>query len=421
MEVAEKGARSLAEVLGERDPQVRAKVDQETKLQRARRALLREDVLWQVLEQRYRALMTSARQQEAHARHLDFLARSESYDRCFQLGDQRLDGVQGDHSQIAGLTWWVPADEREPNSFADRIARRAWLPLSEILATRELAIGTVAIDIGANIGTTSIPRVVLGDFQYIYAAEPAPANYVALVHNVAANGLQGFVLPDNVALSFYDGEAEMVIRPLMATHQLRLGPPLPHQNVDPRIVKVRCRTLDSWVTSLGIDLDLVTFIKCDTQGWEGGIFRGAGEVLEKKHITWQIEFWPRGLAKAGVTLEEMYGMIQRHFTHFIDIGDRGRGTGPRVRKTAEIRGGAWVPGGYSEGLHEPVALQRFGVLAAAAPSRLLRKHFTHFVDVRRAQIRVPQRISELEEALAYLGDMPNTFTERLLYNADDPW
>src|SRR5574342_110776 len=59
-----------------------------------------------------------------------------------------------DTVRIAGLVWWIPADDRKPGSLSDRLLHRE-LPLAEILRTRPFARGGVMIDIGANIGTTS--------------------------------------------------------------------------------------------------------------------------------------------------------------------------------------------------------------------------------------------------------------------------
>jgi FkbM family methyltransferase len=230
------------------------------------------------------------------------------------------------------LQWWVPAD-KGPGALASRMLQRHWLPLGQILSSRALAVGGIMLDIGANIGTTSIPRTILGDFQYIYAAEPEPLNYLCLVQNVVANGLAGYVLPDQVAISSSDGEAELIINTRMANHHLSLAPVSSDTPKHQRSTKVPCLTLDSWVSALGIDLNLVTFIKSDAQGWEGHILRGASQVLRNKHIAWQIEFWPSGLKKANFDLREIAGLVRQHFTHFVDL--RGRG-GPQIRQTSEL-------------------------------------------------------------------------------------
>jgi FkbM family methyltransferase len=222
----------------------------------------------------------------------------------------------------------VPADEASKGALSDRILGEGWLPLEDILATRELALGTAMIDIGANIGTTSIPRVVLGDFAYVYAAEPDPANYACLVDNVAANGLRGFILPDRIAIGGADGEAVLRRRTQIGTHHLVATAS------GPTDIAVQVRSLDSWIAQLGADVAAITFVKVDTQGWECQVLRGASRLLARKHIAWQIEFSPRLLKQAGASSGDLLDRAEAHFTHFIDLGSR---TTPRVRPVSQIR------------------------------------------------------------------------------------
>ncbi len=302
------------------------------KLSVLRERVLDETVLWQTIEPRYRALRRSGRSRDAWPRHESFLACSPSYRACIERGDGRLADVPHDTTTLAGLTWHVPADGRLEGRFSHRILARGWLPLAEVLQARELAVGTAMIDIGANIGTTSITRAVLGDFQVVYAAEPEPNNYGCLVQNVVANDLRGFVLPDQVAIGSFDGDAFLKLsNSSIGGHELAKDP---KDDPDRRFVRVPCRTLDSWAAGLGIDLDLVTFVKCDAQGSEGHIFRGATEVLRHKHIAWQIEFWPHGLRKTGFEVQEFLDLIRHHFTQMIDL--RPWGDGIRVRPVSDL-------------------------------------------------------------------------------------
>ena len=229
---------------------------------------------------------------------------------------------------IEGLSWRVPVDAASKGNLADRIVREQWLPLENIMAARELALGTAMIDIGANVGTTSIPRVVLGDFSYVYAAEPDPANYECLVGNVTANGLQGFVLPDRIAIGAANGEATLRRKTQIGTHHL-----VPTAS-RPTDISVPMQTLDSWTARLDIDPASVTFVKVDTQGWEAHVLRGAARLLAHNHIAWQIEFSPRLLEQAGSSSAELLEQAEAHFTHFIDL--RARIT-PRSRPIAQIR------------------------------------------------------------------------------------
>jgi FkbM family methyltransferase len=297
------------------------------------RALKRQrpqaSTLRQTLEHRLAALRASSRVAEAQVRHDEFKSRSETYRRSWEC-PAALDG-SADEVEIGGIRWRVPKDARDPRSFSARVLC-GWLPLREILQGRELAVGTAMIDIGANIGTTAIPRVVLGDFQFAYAFEPEPANYAALVQTIRANHLEGFVLPEQAAVGSCDGTARLRVARKMANHFLCANADsLSDQD---GLIEVRCRTLDSWAAEVGVDLDLVSFIKCDAQGWEGHILHGSRDVLRQKHIAWQIEFWPSALTRSGYEPRQVVEVLRESFTHFIDL--KFRSGSAHTRPTSDL-------------------------------------------------------------------------------------
>jgi FkbM family methyltransferase len=144
------------------------------------------------------------------------------------------------------------------------------LPLVEILRTREAISNGTMLDIGANIGLTSVTRAVMGDADVVYAAEPAPDNFACLVRAVIENGLRGIVLPDRVAISDHDGTATLRLSGSIGGHAL-----LPQS----RGIDVPTMTLDTWVRRLGIDTLTVRYVKIDTQGHECHVLAGAPDLL----------------------------------------------------------------------------------------------------------------------------------------------
>jgi FkbM family methyltransferase len=311
----------------------------EIRRQRTRAAQPDEAVLEHVLPLRHAAMLAanhdpsrrSAAGAEADgraAREAAFAERSASYREA--LAHPESMPAAHESVVIAGLTWWMPAQAGESEGIAQRLAGRRVLPLREILETRELAVGRVMIDIGANVGTTSIPRVLLGDFACVYAIEPDPANYACLVRNIVGNGMRGLVLPDRVAIG--DSTGEMTLRSLKSgTHHLvmRASDVSEHERV-----AVPCLTLDAWIDRMGIDLSEVAFIKSDTQGWDARVLAGAARVLARKHIAWQIEFSPAMLERSGRSMDEVYSLLEQHFTHFIDLRSE---TGAHVRPASQLR------------------------------------------------------------------------------------
>lgn len=303
-----------------------ARVRHAARIQDHKSRQLTADVLRQVIAPRHQALLASGTRQAAFLREREFSQHSPSYLGAVRAGSEALERTQS--VTIEGLSWRVPVDAAARGDLSDRIVRDGWLPFERILGVRELALGTAMIDVGANIGTTSIPRVVLGDFAFIYAAEPDPANYACLVDNITANGLQGFVLPDRVAIGATDGEATLRRKTQIGTHHLTAAANRPTD------IPVQVRSLDSWTTQLGVDIAAVTFVKVDTQGWESHVLRGASQLLARKHIAWQIEFSPRLLKQAGASSDDFLEQVEAHFTHFIDLDAR---TTPRSRPVSEIR------------------------------------------------------------------------------------
>lgn len=299
--------------------------------QRLKGRVLLAAVVEQTLELRFQALGRGSPRSDALARDADFRSRSASY-LSVAASEERVAGCVGP-VLTGSLQWWIPPPKGELHrNIASRMVSSQWLPFEDIVQTRELAIGTIMLDVGANIGTTSIPRVILGDFQYVYAAEPDARNYACLVQNVLANGLQGLVLPDQVAIAAHDGEASLLISPQIGEHRL-LNAAAPASFEPATMTVVRCLTLDRWVESLGIDADRVTFIKCDTQGWEPHVLVGASDVLKCRHIAWQIEVTPKLMLAAGWRLPDFVDLVRTHFTHFIDL----RGADPRrSRPTADL-------------------------------------------------------------------------------------
>src|SRR5262249_20881715 len=181
------------------------------------------------------------------ARESAFAARSTSY-RDSLADTDRMPGP-AERVVVAGLTWWVPVEVDATEGIARRLGVRRRLPLAEILETRELAQGRAMIDIGANVGTTSIPRALLGDFNRVYAIEPDPLNYACLVRNIVSNSVRGLVLPDRVAIGDANGEMTMRVR-RSGTHHLVAR--AEHVSEGERRV-VPCLTLDTWVDRIGID------------------------------------------------------------------------------------------------------------------------------------------------------------------------
>jgi hypothetical protein len=92
--------------------------------------------------------------------------------------------------------------------------------------------------------------------------------------------------------------------------------------------------VDAWIERLGIEPGAVTFVKVDVQGSEVGVLRGAQSLLAQPQVVWLMEVDPSLLTSAGTSTSELLGLLQQHFTHFIDIGTSE--PGDRVQTTAVL-------------------------------------------------------------------------------------
>ena len=226
---------------------------------------------------------------------------------------------------LDGLAWWFPITG-EPSVHQAWIDKQC-LPYHGILRTRDLALGGIMLDLGANVGRMAIPRVILGDVMAAYCAEPDPVTFACLTKNVVENGMRGLVLPDQTALGDRDGTVRLLRAGTSGGFRV-----VPDSSAN--TVEVPCSTLDTWVERLGIDLEAVTFIKVDVEGYERRLVAGACRVLERRHIAWQMEIKPAGLRAVGDSPQALYDALEPAFTHFIDLNRRA--TGALVRAIAEL-------------------------------------------------------------------------------------
>ena len=299
--------------------------DLHARVEARRRSGLDHGVLRQLLPIRAAHLPLPARErQEAAARDADLQTRSHEY----------LQAIGGSIActplralEIDGLRWWVPVDDRG-DELVRRLQRQGF-PYRAILQTREVAIGGVMLDIGANIGRTAIPRIMLGDVRAVYAAEPEPANYACLVRNILEHNLRGLVLPDRVAIGATRGEARMRRSRYPGGHRVLHG-----SDTSTESIVVQLWPLDEWVVQLGIDVAALTFVKIDSQGSELDVLRGARALLARPHVSWQIEIDPDLLRRRCADVPELLDLLRSQFSHFIDIGSPE--PGPRVRPTTEL-------------------------------------------------------------------------------------
>lgn len=138
--------------------------------------------------------------------------------------------------------------------------------------------GSSALDIGANIGATSIVMArAVGPSGKVFAFEPAPPNLAHLKNNLAANGL-AWVTVEPIALS--DRRAEIP----MHFAEGRPGSSSLLKDGDGASFSVPCVPFDEWVgTNHPEGLD-ISVCKIDVEGHEAEVFAGMRATLARKSI-----------------------------------------------------------------------------------------------------------------------------------------
>ena len=280
---------------------------------RNRRRSLSAAVLRDLLKARAAQLPWRAAAPNAPIRESHLLAVSDAYRRAVAESPQHPP-VGAYARELDGLSWWVPVGAGESEWVESVVAKEA-LPYRALLHAREVCTGGVMLDLGAHDGGTAIPRVLLGDVEAVYCAEPDPLNYACLVANVVHNGVRGFVLPDQVAIGSANGSARLHRTKASRGHRVIVA----EQAEQAELIEVRVRRLDTWVEELSIDPRSVSFVKSDIQGYELHMLMGAPGLLAQPQIAWQLEIAPELLRLAGSDPHDLLQLLQRQFTHFIDL------------------------------------------------------------------------------------------------------
>jgi FkbM family methyltransferase len=290
------------------------------------RRMLSGDIIQELLPHRFRTV--AARRAYADADRYEERLRVLSA--AYREASIAIPGTDLVAVDIQGLTWTVPVPASLTGARRDRFIQAQQFPYRTIAETREFAVGPVLLDIGANCGLMSIPRLILGDVTRVYCAEPDPLNFAALVRNVVANGLAGLVLPDQAAIGAASGPVRLRRAKYPGGHRV-----VGNAAHGDGTLEVPSYTLDDWCDRLTIDPDLVTYIKVDVQGSEVAVLRGASRLLARSHIAWQIEVNPELVEAAGTSVEALCDLCAAHFTHFVDLDKSAQGA--RAGRTQELK------------------------------------------------------------------------------------
>ena len=180
----------------------------------------------------------------------------------------------------AGLTFFVSTDDRLGRGLFVRRRRSDFRYLNravQLLSKNGLLQCSTFIDVGANIGTTTVNAIRRHGFSHAVAIEPEPRNFRLLRLNIVANDIEARVTALRAAVSDRVGEVDLVLSPGMSGgHKLaRL-----RSRAD-EAVKVPAVTLDELARRELVKPENVGLLWIDAGGAEALVLTGASLLLER--------------------------------------------------------------------------------------------------------------------------------------------
>lgn len=179
------------------------------------------------------------------------------------------------------------------------------------------------VDAGANIGSTTVAFLRDRIFKRAVAVEPDVANFGLLESNVRQNGLGGRVRCVQVALGAAPGTAALELSPdNFGDHRVRVTAVDGEYRESNRITRpIAIERLDDLLrANPEFGPQTIGLLWIDVQGFEGHVLQGATSLLELGP-TVELEFWPYGLARAGMDKETFLNVMNASFTHFVNLRD----------------------------------------------------------------------------------------------------
>ncbi len=179
------------------------------------------------------------------------------------------------------------------------------------LLPRFVRPGDIVIDIGANLGQYTYPlSKLVGESGKVFSFEPINYTFKILQDIVKRLKLTNVKL-ENVALGEKSGKFEFILplnefglKEIYTSH-------LSNQEEDTKGIKekVKVVTLDELRRKIPI-LDRTTFIKCDVEGQELLVFKGAKTLLSECHPVIFCEIEEKYTQRYGYNPEDIFSFLK---------------------------------------------------------------------------------------------------------------
>lgn len=203
------------------------------------------------------------------------------------------------------------------------------------LGRRKDSLGATFLDVGANIGTSTISALVEHGFARAVACEPDPQNFHLLRLNLMANQLEERVRALQVVISDALGSIDLALSDSnWGDHRVvtdHTGAPLDGR----RRIEIERTTIDDLIGGDGIGADDIGLVWIDAQGHEGQILRGASSLLDRCPPI-VFEFWAPELARNG-GLPLVQEIVEAQDGYLVDLRTASE-DGFEARPPSAIRG-----------------------------------------------------------------------------------
>ena len=176
------------------------------------------------------------------------------------------------------------------------------------------------IDLGANIGTMTIPAALAG--AKCHAVEPEPANLALLRRNVERNGVAGRVTVHEAAVWHEAAELDFEIAPVnLGDHRVRTAAPdsgSAYGEAARTTVTVPARPVDALIDAGSLAGPVL--VKVDVQGAEAQALAGGAALFGRADLA-LLEYWPYGLRRLGTEPASLFTAVAGHFPYAALLAD----------------------------------------------------------------------------------------------------
>jgi FkbM family methyltransferase len=194
-------------------------------------------------------------------------------------------------------------------------ANGAYEPYETALLISLCRRGSIAVDVGANVGyhTVQFARAV-GSEGHVIAFEPDPDNLRLLAHNVRTNGFANVTIVPKAAASDSDARALYLSDDNTGDHRV-------YDSGDGRrSIQIQSITVDEVLAGLDTPVSLV---KLDIQGSEPAAIRGMQSFLSEHPEAWvATELWPLGLHRIGSSTDAYLDQLRALGAAILRIDER---------------------------------------------------------------------------------------------------